>query len=34
MQELPGMSQVGRPGYQFTLNADLLKLFPGLQKKF
>jgi hypothetical protein len=34
IQEVPGMPKIDRPGYQFTLNADLLKLFPGLQKKF
>ena len=31
MQEVPGMPQIGRPGYQFMINADLLKLFPQLQ---
>jgi hypothetical protein len=28
----PGMPKIGRPGYQFTINADLLKLFPQLQR--
>ena len=32
MQEVPGMPSIKRPGYQFMLNADLLKLFPHLQK--
>ncbi len=32
MQEVPGMPQIGRPGYQFTINADMLKLFPQLTK--
>jgi hypothetical protein len=32
MQEVPGLPKIGRPGYQFTINADLLKLFPGLKK--
>jgi hypothetical protein len=34
MQEVPGMPQIGRPGYQFTINADLLKLFPQFQRVF
>ena len=34
MQEVPGMPQVGRPGYQVTINADLLKLFPQFQRVF
>jgi len=34
MQEVPGLPQIGRPGYQFTINADLLKLFPRLQQVF
>jgi hypothetical protein len=34
MQEVPGLPQIGRPGYQFTINADLLKLFPQLTKWF
>lgn len=34
MQEVPGMPRIDRPGYQFTINADLLKLFPELQKRF
>jgi hypothetical protein len=34
MQEVPGLPQIGRPGAQFTINADLLKLFPGLQPIF
>jgi hypothetical protein len=32
MQEVPGLPQIGGPGYQFTINADLLKLFPQLAK--
>lgn len=32
MQEVPGMPAMQRPGYQFTVNADLLKLVPGLAK--
>jgi hypothetical protein len=32
MQEVPGLPPLRRdPGFQFTLNADLLKLWPGLQ---
>lgn len=34
MQEVPGLPQMGGPGYQFTINADLLKLFPQLQRVF
>lgn len=34
MQQVPGLPQIGRPGYQFTINADLLKLFPELTKWF
>lgn len=34
MQDVPGLPQIGRPGYQFTINADLLKLFPGLKSAF
>ena len=34
MQEVPGLPHMGRPGYQFTVNADLLKLFPGLRQAF
>jgi hypothetical protein len=34
MQEVPGLPKIGAPGYQFTINADLLKLFPQLQKAF
>jgi hypothetical protein len=34
MQQVPGLPQIGGPGFQFTVNADLLKLFPGLQKVF
>jgi hypothetical protein len=34
MQQVPGLPQVGGPGYQFTINADLLKLFPQLQRVF
>jgi hypothetical protein len=32
MQEVPGMPKIDRSGYQFMINADLLKLFPSLQK--
>ena len=32
MQAVPGLPQIGRPGYQFTINADLLKLFPQLRR--
>jgi len=32
MQEVPGMPKIGGPGYQFMLNADMLKLFPALKK--
>src|SRR5262245_34160409 len=34
MQEVPGMPKIGGPGYQFTINADLLRLFPQLQRVF
>jgi hypothetical protein len=34
MQQMPGLPHMGSPGYQFTVNADLLKLFPGLAKKY
>lgn len=35
MQQYPGLSDVKTgPGFQFMLNADLLKLFPNLRKKF
>lgn len=34
MQEVPGLPKIGGPGYQFTINADLLKLFPQLRKVF
>lgn len=34
MQEVPGMPHLGGPGYQFTVNADLVKLFPDLAKKY
>jgi hypothetical protein len=34
MQEVPGLPKIGGPGYQFTINADLLKLFPQLQRSF
>lgn len=34
MNELPGMPATKRSGAQFMLNADLLKLIPGLNKKF
>ena len=32
MQEVPGLPKINRPGYQFTINADLLKLFPQLRR--
>jgi len=32
MQEVPGLPKIGGPGYQFTINADLLKLFPQLRR--
>ena len=31
MQSVPGAPQIDRAGYQFMINADLLKLFPGLK---
>ena len=34
MQQVPGLRQIGGPGYQFTINADLLKLFPQLNKSW
>jgi len=34
MQEVPGLPKIGAPGYQFTINADLLKLFPQFQRVF
>lgn len=34
MQEAPGLPKIGGPGYQFMINADLLKLFPQLQRVF
>jgi hypothetical protein len=34
MQQVPGLPQIARPGYQFTINADLLKLFPQFQRVF
>jgi hypothetical protein len=34
MNQTPGMPDLKQPGFQFMLNADLLKLFPGLQKRF
>lgn len=34
MQQVPGMPSIGGPGFQFTINADLLKLFPGLPGVF
>ncbi len=32
MQEVPGQLKINRPGYQFAINADLLKLFPRLRR--
>jgi hypothetical protein len=34
MQEVPGLPKIGGSGYQFMINADLLKLFPQLQRAF
>lgn len=34
MEQVPGMPKIGGPGYQFTINADLLKLFSGLKPVF
>ena len=34
MQETPGMPMVKRPGYQFMLNADMMKLWPWLRRNF
>ena len=34
MSQTPGMPGLEQPGFQFMLNADLLKLFPGLKKRF
>lgn len=34
MNQTPGMPDIKQPGFQFMLNADLLKLFPGLKKRF
>jgi hypothetical protein len=34
MNQTPGMPDLKAPGFQFMLNADLLKLFPGLKKRF
>jgi hypothetical protein len=35
MHESPGMPNLKTgPGYQFTLKADMLKLFPSLRKHF
>ena len=32
MQEVPGPPKIGGPGRQFMIYADLLKLFPQLQR--
>jgi hypothetical protein len=32
MQEVPGQPQIGGPGHQLMINADMLKLFPALTK--
>lgn len=34
MSQTPGMPGLEQPGFHFMLNADLLKLFPGLKKRF
>lgn len=34
MNQTPGMPDMKTPGYQFMLNADLLKLIPGMKKYF
>lgn len=34
MQEVPGLPPINRSGFQFTVNADLLKLFPALKPVF
>lgn len=34
MNQVPGMPDMKASGFQFMLNADLLKLFPGLKKRF
>ncbi|WP_363797124.1 hypothetical protein ABU614_18050 [Lysobacter firmicutimachus] len=34
MNQTPGMPDLQRPGFQFMLNMDILKLFPGLKKRF
>lgn len=34
MQETPGMPTIKRPGYQFMVNADLMKMWPWLRKNF
>lgn len=34
MNQTPGMPDLKASGFQFMLNADLLKLFPGLKKRF
>jgi hypothetical protein len=34
MNQTPGMADLKQPGFQFMLSTDLLKLFPGLKKRF
>jgi hypothetical protein len=34
MEEVPGLPKIGGPGCQFVIYADLLKLFPQLQRSF
>ncbi len=34
MNQTPGIPDTKASGFQFMLNADLLKLFPGLKKRF
>jgi hypothetical protein len=34
MQQVPGLPPIGGTGYQFRINADLLKLFPALTTWF
>ena len=33
-QQYPGLPMIKEPGFQFMLNADLLKLFPSWRKNF
>jgi hypothetical protein len=34
MRDVPRLPKIDRSGYQFMINADLLKRFPSLQKTF